>query len=37
MDSHRVVTVAYRGAPAFELAIPGEVFEKDALAGRYRH
>ena len=37
MDIHRVATVAYRGAPAFELAIPGEVFGNDALAGRYRH
>jgi transcriptional regulator GlxA family with amidase domain len=34
---HRVATIAYHGAPAFELAIPGEVFEKDALAGRYEH
>jgi AraC family transcriptional regulator, transcriptional activator FtrA len=37
MDMHCVATVAYRGAPAFELAIPGEVFEKDVLAGRYQH
>jgi AraC family transcriptional activator FtrA len=37
MDMHRVATVAYRGAPAFELAIPGEVFEQEALGGRYRH
>jgi AraC family transcriptional regulator, transcriptional activator FtrA len=32
---HRVATVAYHGAPAFELSIPGEVFEKEALAGLY--
>jgi transcriptional regulator GlxA family with amidase domain len=34
---HRVATVAYQGAPAFELSIPGEVFEKEALAGLYDH
>src|ERR671934_183073 len=34
---HRVATVAYHGAPAFELSIPGEVFEKEALAGLYDH